>query len=178
MRNYRHPGPRRAWEVGSDPQFLTPLPGLPRAPTAPAACSKKVIFVFYLQYLSVRALPASRMNPKSTSKGPRRAQRHPKGSKDIPKREPKGPQVDPQRAPKGAKGSSKGTQSTPQRTPKEAKVTPKEVRAPKRPREVRTTRSIFQAPDQPPHADDMLFIVIYLPAARPRKVITHPPTFT
>ena len=26
MCNYRHPGPRRAWEVGSEPQSLTPFP--------------------------------------------------------------------------------------------------------------------------------------------------------
>ena len=27
--NSRHPGPRRMWEVGSEPQFLTPLPSFP-----------------------------------------------------------------------------------------------------------------------------------------------------
>ena len=30
MRNYRHPDPRRVWEVGSEAPFLTPLTSLPR----------------------------------------------------------------------------------------------------------------------------------------------------
>ena len=30
LSNYRHPGPRRMWDGGSEPQFLPPLPSLPR----------------------------------------------------------------------------------------------------------------------------------------------------
>ena len=42
MCNYRHPGPRRVWEVGPDPQFLTPLHRLRwprrRIPKRPSCC--------------------------------------------------------------------------------------------------------------------------------------------
>ena len=31
--NSRHPGPRRMWEVGSEPQFLTPLRSFPSLPS-------------------------------------------------------------------------------------------------------------------------------------------------
>ena len=33
--NSRHPGPRRAWEVGFEPPFLTPLPSLPSLRSLP-----------------------------------------------------------------------------------------------------------------------------------------------
>ena len=35
MCNCRHPGPRRVWDGGSAPQFLTPLPRLPSLPWLP-----------------------------------------------------------------------------------------------------------------------------------------------
>ena len=44
MCNYRHPGPRRVWEVGSEPPFLTPFRfprwlGL-RVPERPSCCCR------------------------------------------------------------------------------------------------------------------------------------------
>ena len=43
--NYCHPGPRRVWEVGSEPQFLTPLRRLRWLPWRPVACSRRLDFV-------------------------------------------------------------------------------------------------------------------------------------
>ena len=39
MFNYRHPGPRRVWNIGSKPQSLTPFPLDPEDPQDPALCS-------------------------------------------------------------------------------------------------------------------------------------------
>ena len=45
MFNSRHPDSRRVWKGGSEQHLLTPLPGIPRAPGAPGANSKKLTFV-------------------------------------------------------------------------------------------------------------------------------------
>ena len=128
MCNYRHPGPRRVWEVGSEPQFLTPLRWLPVAPVAPGGSRgsggvfQKAHFCCYLQYLSVRELPANHMKPKSTPKEPRRSQGHPKEPKGIPKG-PHGSQMTPQTKPKGLPEEPKGGSAI----PKEVKYTQKHL---------------------------------------------------
>ena len=55
--NFRHPDPWRVWKGGSEQHLLTPLPGIPRAPLAPLANSKKLICVdsfMHLTHFSVK----------------------------------------------------------------------------------------------------------------------------
>ena len=44
MCNYRHPDPRRVWEVGSEPQSLTPFPPLPRLPRRVPKTAKMLLY--------------------------------------------------------------------------------------------------------------------------------------
>ena len=44
MCNYRHPGPRRVWEVGPEPQSLTPFPSLRRLRRRVPKTAKMILY--------------------------------------------------------------------------------------------------------------------------------------
>ena len=74
MCNYRHPGLRRVWEVGSEPQSLPPLPSLPWPPREfqkrPSCCytrhfRARCFFAQAAELLRVPALPCRREHRES-----------------------------------------------------------------------------------------------------------------
>ena len=125
MFNSRHPDPRRVWKGGSEQHLLTPLPGIPQAPGAPGASSKKLFFVDSFMSLThfsvkdVQFLIKLPMWPKGSPTGAKESQREPKGRPKGPKEHPKGAQGLPKEPkgthswPKGSQRRSKDTQRKP-----------------------------------------------------------------
>ena len=120
---YRHPGPRRAWKVGSEPAFLTSLRSLRSRDQKRRCCC-------YLRYFSVREVPKWGLPPNGTPHGPPGAQGAPNGPQRCPKTANGSPKAG-QRGPKSTQREPKGDQSRPksvpmgsQRWPKTAKGSP------------------------------------------------------
>ena len=104
MCNYRHPGPRRAWEVGSEPPFLHHFDRSGRSRRS-GRDSKSVDFAVIYNDLALARSPNRAWHPMGLPHGPPGAQGVPNG---------------PQRCPKTAKGTSKAGQrglKAPQREP-------------------------------------------------------------
>ena len=126
MFNSRHPGLRRAWEVGSEPQFLTPLPRFPRLRRLPRRVPEGLILSTGIANGEHRGAKGSQGHPK----GAKGTQREPRAPQSEPNGTPKGAKATPEE-PKGAQGHPKAGQRAPkriQRKPKGHKATPKEAK--------------------------------------------------
>ena len=102
MCNYRHPGPRRAWKVGSEPPFLTPLPWLRSLPSLPPLPSLRLRVPGGL-ILSAGAVDLNKLvfylyrAPRGGGgkcKGPQRVPKAPQRIPKAPQRTPKAPPND------------------------------------------------------------------------------------
>ena len=101
--NYRHPGPRRVWKVGSGWHLLTPLPVAPVAPEAPLVpVANSFLLPFTIQAMILKHQPKSFQNtPKRAPEGPKEPQRVPREPQEV-QMEPKGYQKETKRSPKGS----------------------------------------------------------------------------
>ena len=145
MCNYRHPGPRRAWEVGSEPAFLIPLRPLRSGRSGRSRREfQKRRFCCYVRYFSACEVPKSGLPPNRTPTwtpwGPRR-------SKWIPKVLQDGQWE--------STGWSNGDPKPPNRNQKVTKVAPKASLGdpsggPRWPKGAPRAQLYVQTPDQPP----------------------------
>ena len=84
MCNYRHPGPRRVWEVGSEPQFLTPLRRFPWLPWRVPKTQILLCFTVHQRRRGPKTGPLTQWG----SMGLKGIHRHPKRSQMDAKRTP------------------------------------------------------------------------------------------
>ena len=124
MCNYRHPGPRRVLEVGSEPQFLTPLPWLPWLRRLPWRVPKTQILLCFTVHQRRRG-PKTGPLTQWGSMGPEAPQREPK---DTPKerKKPKVGPKEPQRTPSGSQRVPQRRLRRPKSAPREPQGTPKQ----------------------------------------------------
>ena len=143
MCNYRHPGPRRAWEVGSEPPFLHHFDHF-RHCVRSGSEFPEAMFCAQARYLSnidlengLQIEPEAHREPKGGSTA---TTWHPNDGRGVGQRLPKGPER--------AKGSPKSIQ--------------------KRPKRAQQAQLYKQTPDQPPKWP--LCYIIW-PHLRPYRVL-------